>query len=37
VGRAKKNEAPVKGMELGERFAMGRMHDVRKAETDLLR
>lgn len=37
VGRVKKKEAPVKGMELGERFAMGRMQEVRNAETDLLR
>lgn len=37
MGRVKKKEAPVKGMELGERFATGRMQEVRKAETDLLR
>jgi hypothetical protein len=37
VGRVKKKEAPVRGMELGDRFAMGRMQEVRKAETDLLR
>jgi hypothetical protein len=37
VGRVKKKEAPVRGIELGERFATGRMQEVRKAETDLLR
>jgi len=37
VGSAKKKEVPVRGMEFGVRFAMGRMQDVRKADTDLLR
>jgi hypothetical protein len=37
VGSVKKKDAPVRGIELGERFAMGRMQEVRKVETDLLR
>lgn len=36
VGKVKK-EVPVRGMEFGVRLAMGRMQDVRKAGTDLLR
>lgn len=37
VGTVKKKEAPVRGMELGERFAIGRMQEVRNADIDLLR
>lgn len=37
MGRVEKNEDPVRGMEFGVRLAIGRMQDVRKAETDLLR
>ncbi len=36
MGNVKK-EAPVRGMEFGVRLEMGRIQDVRKAETDLLR